>query len=104
MSNHAILELHSQNEHPGNDILSNRDQFKLRIETPLTTKYKRKKCRATYIYLFICPIFIHNDDPFITLPITAAPFCLESLFLKTKPAFMVYKGKVHLGVQIQNNT
>ncbi len=101
MNHYATLELRSQNEHPGNDILSNRDQFKIKIETPLSTKFDRKKCRASYIYLFICPIFGYNDAPFTTLPITAAPFCVETPFLKTKPAYMVYKGKVHLGIQIQ---
>lgn len=101
MATFAFLEVHSQNELPGSDILSNREQFRLKIETPPTNKFRRKKRSPTCFYLFICPIFLHSSDPLTSLPKTSAPFCIESLFLKIKPAYLVYKGEVHLGIQLQ---
>jgi len=95
------MEIHSQNEHPGEEVLDNREQFLIRIKTqPFANNIRRKRIKS-YIYLFISPIFLLSEEPLASLPDQTAPFCLESLFCKNKPAYLVHKGKIHLGVQVQ---
>ncbi len=100
MSNFVAMEIHSQNDHPGDEILDNQEQFLLRLKSqPLNVSMRKQRIKS-YLYIFICPFFLFDDEPLSSLPNSTAPFCMESLYHKTWPAYLIFKGKVHLGVQI----
>jgi len=101
MTQFVTMEIHSQNDHPGEEMLDNREQFLIRIKTqPFQNNIRRKRIKS-YIYLFICPIFPLSNEPLASLPELTAPFCFETIYCQYKPAYLVHKGRIHLGIQVQ---
>ena len=95
------MEIQSQNEHPGDDIVVNNSRFSLKFNpTPFDTTSTDNAVINCCIFIFLCPVFLHSSSPFLSVDPNKAPFFIQSSHLKFKPAFFVYKGQVHLGYQV----
>ena len=95
------MEIQSQNEHPGEDVVVNNSLFTIRFNpTPFNTTNTDRSVINCALFLFICPVFLHSYTPLASFNPTKAPFSLHSKYLKFKPAYFVYKGEVHFGYQV----